>query len=72
MAVNLLSKLTGEKNRWVTQINELKINNERIPFNTILASAFITFLGYYNESVCENLYNQLLNVSILKIIKIIL
>ena len=57
-AVSLLGKLTGEKNRWAAQIEELKINNEMIPFNTILSSAFITFLGYYNESVREKLYKM--------------
>lgn len=54
-ARSLLSKLTGEKIRWQNQINELKIQNEMIPYNCVYASAFVTYLGFYNESIRENI-----------------
>ena len=57
-ARSLLGKLTGEKNRWEQQIKELQISNEMIPYNTLLASAFITFMGYYNESIRETLWDK--------------
>ena len=57
-AKSLLGKLTGEKNRWAQQISELKILNEMIPYNTLLSSAFVTFLGYYNESVREETWDK--------------
>ena len=57
-AKSLLGKLTGEKNRWAQQISELKIINEMIPYNALLSSAFVTFLGYYNESVREETWTQ--------------
>ena len=56
-AESLFSKLKGEKDRWKTQIQVLDISNEMIPYNTLLSSAFMTFLGYYNESVREKMFN---------------
>ena len=32
-----------------------------LPFNSLLSSAFITFLGYYNESVREKLFKEWIN-----------
>ena len=60
-AKTLLSKLTDEKNRWAQQIKQLSISNEMIPFNTLLSAAFISFLGYYNESVREKLNKSWIN-----------
>jgi DNA repair exonuclease SbcCD ATPase subunit len=60
-AESLFSKLKGEKQRWNQQIQELIINNTMLPFNSLLSSAFITFLGYYNESVREKIYAEWIN-----------
>ena len=60
-AESLFSKLKGEKHRWNQQIQELIINNTMLPFNSLLSSAFITFLGYYNESVREKIYKEWIN-----------
>ena len=60
-AKTLLGKLTDEKNRWAEQITQLSTSNEMIPYNTLLSSAFITFLGYYNESIREKLHNLWVN-----------
>ena len=60
-AESLFSKLKGEKDRWKQQITELEISNEMIPYNSLLSSAFMTFLGYYNESVREKLYKEWTN-----------
>ena len=60
-AESLFSKLSGEKDRWKQQITELEISNEMIPYNSLLSSAFMTFLGYYNESVREKLYKEWTN-----------
>ena len=60
-AESLFSKLKGEKDRWKEQIKELEINNEMISYNSLLSSAFITFLGYYNESIREKVYNEWIN-----------
>ena len=50
-ATSLLTKLSDEKNRWQNQIIELKSQNTKLPYNTLSSSAFISFLGYYNEAV---------------------
>ena len=60
-AESLFGKLKGEKDRWKQQIQDLVINNEMIPFNTLLSSAFMTFLGYYNESIRDKLYKEWTN-----------
>jgi uncharacterized membrane-anchored protein YhcB (DUF1043 family) len=60
-AESLFGKLKGEKGRWKQQIQDLVINNEMIPYNTLLSSAFMTFLGYYNESIRDKLYKEWTN-----------
>ena len=55
-ATSLLTKLSDEKNRWQNQIIELKSQNTKLPYNTLSSSAFISFLGYYNEAVREKIY----------------
>jgi dynein heavy chain 2, cytosolic len=81
-ARSLLSKLTGEKIRWQNQIDELKIQNEMIPYNCLYASAFVTYLGFYNESIREKMsllwreiileQNNSLNSSLIPINKFLL
>ena len=48
-AESLFSKLKGEKERWEFRIEEIVINNTMLPFNSLLSSAFMAFLGYCNE-----------------------
>ena len=50
-STSLLGKLSSEKNRWKEQIIEIESNNSLLPYNCIISSAFIVFLGYFNEAV---------------------
>jgi len=52
-ANSLLGKLSVEKKRWKEQIEEISHANDLLPYNCVLSSAFIVFLGYFNESVRE-------------------
>ena len=44
-AEDLLGKLTAEKARWVTQVKSIQADVDLMPRKTLLASAFITYLG---------------------------
>ena len=50
-ASSLLNKLSVEKNRWKEQIEDINSSNILLPYNCLISSAFITFLGLYNESI---------------------
>lgn len=52
-ANSLLKKLTNEKIRWKEQIEEISYSNDILPYNCVLSSAVVVFLGYFNESVRE-------------------
>jgi dynein heavy chain 2 len=61
-AKSLLLKLTGEKIRWQAQIDELKLQNDNIPYNSLLSAAFITFMPYYNEAVRERMMKNWIKI----------
>ncbi|KAJ3146349.1 Cytoplasmic dynein 2 heavy chain 1 [Geranomyces michiganensis] len=44
-AQGLLGKLSGEGKRWATQAQEIKQSLESLPYNSLLASAFVTYLA---------------------------
>jgi len=52
-ARNLLQKLSNEKSRWEIQQNDLIVQSQMLPFNSCISASFVTFLGYYNESIRE-------------------
>eukprot|EP00392_Amoebophrya_sp_AT5.2_P002499 g2504.t1 len=52
-AKSLISKLSGEKDRWSTQVGEIKKNARQLPVHSVLAAAACTYLGHYSEDVRE-------------------
>ena len=50
-AQGLLGKLSGEGSRWNTNVQEIKKNMSLLPKTTLLAAAFVTYLGPETEDV---------------------
>ncbi|XP_024132434.1 cytoplasmic dynein 2 heavy chain 1 [Oryzias melastigma] len=48
-AEQLISQLVGEHTRWNAQMSEIKTELDTLPFRTLLASAFITYLSAASE-----------------------
>lgn len=51
IAQNLLEKLSGEGNRWTAQSKEISECLKNAPLNTLLSSAFITYLAGQPEHI---------------------
>ena len=54
-AQELLTKLSGEKQRWEGQLKELKENLDLVPKYSMLSAGFTTYLSSYSEDVRESL-----------------
>lgn len=50
-AESLLSKLSGEKERWKTQVGALSQDLNNLPKSSILSAAFIAYLPAQTEQV---------------------
>ena len=50
-ATNLLGKLSGERARWELQVKEMSRDQRSMPFDSLLAAAFITYLPHTAEDV---------------------
>jgi dynein heavy chain len=48
-AVELLSRLSDEEERWSTAATQLEAAHGHIVGNTLLASGFVTYLGFFNH-----------------------
>jgi dynein heavy chain 2 len=53
-AQKLLLQLSGEKDRWETQVEEIKNNLLLLPIKSLLSGGYITYLGFENEKVRED------------------
>jgi len=47
----LLGKLEGEGRRWESQIKEIKESLSNLPMNSLISSAFVTYLGEHPEDI---------------------
>ena len=47
----LLGKLEGEGKRWENQIKEIKESLDSLPKNSLISSAFVTYLGEHPEDI---------------------
>ncbi|CAD7952833.1 unnamed protein product, partial [Amoebophrya sp. A25] len=52
-AKSLIGKLSGEKDRWSTQVAEIKKNARQLPVHSVLAAAACTYLAHFSEDVRE-------------------
>ena len=50
-ANNLMSKMSGEKVRWETQVGEIQRNDEMLSTFMVLSAAYCTYLGHFPEDV---------------------
>lgn len=57
-AQSLLSKLGGEKERWDATVIEITKSLETLPSNSILAAAFVTYLGGAPEDLRASMVEQ--------------
>ena len=54
----LLGKLSGEKERWETQVRDLKTALSSLPYHAVLAAAFVTYLGGEAEELRRQTMHQ--------------
>ncbi|KAL6598153.1 dynein heavy chain and region D6 of dynein motor-domain-containing protein [Neocallimastix sp. 'constans'] len=70
----LLGKLEGEGKRWKSQIKEINESLNSLPKNSLVSSAFVTYLGEHSEDVRNQMVkrwaenNDIKNFSLRKII----
>jgi len=57
-ANNLMSKMSGEKQRWEQQVKEIKRDADLLSTYTVLASAYCTYLGYFSEDIRQRANTQ--------------
>ena len=50
-AESLLGKLSGEKGRWVTQVDSLGSQIDELPLHVLMAAGFITYLPQHPEDI---------------------
>jgi len=65
VARDLLGKLSGEKQRWSSQVQTLQVSLSNAPLDALLTSAFITYLPGHSEDVrarVEKMWMQQLGV----------
>ena len=60
-ASSLLSKLSGENQRWKTQVKMLEQEQALVPIRSLLSSGYITYLGKENETVRESTLREWLS-----------
>lgn len=57
-SVQLIKSLSSEKKRWTSNIKEFESRKESLPGDVLLSAAFITYTGYYDQSVRKRIFNQ--------------
>lgn len=65
-ASTLLAKLSDESSRWKTSLSEIKSGLKNVPYHSLLAAAFITYLSNKDEAVREEklkMWQSMLKVS---------
>lgn len=58
MARNLLSKLGGEKVRWLDQAKNIELEFKKFPLDSLLSAAFVVYLADACENVREKTKND--------------
>jgi len=53
VAQNLLGKLSDEKNRWEGQVKQLESQLKSLPYDSLLAAAFVVYLSDADEVIRE-------------------
>ncbi|KRX75214.1 Cytoplasmic dynein 2 heavy chain 1 [Trichinella sp. T6] len=57
----LISKLGSEYERWKLQMQEMESDLDKLPYLSLLAAAFITFLSSESEEIRERALQELMN-----------
>lgn len=52
-AQNLLLQLSGEKDRWEIQVEEIRNNIKSLPYKSLLSAAYIIYTGHDDERIRE-------------------
>ncbi|KRY19216.1 Cytoplasmic dynein 2 heavy chain 1 [Trichinella patagoniensis] len=60
-AEQLISKLGSEYERWKLQMQEMESDLDKLPYLSLLAAAFITFLSSESEEIRERALQELMN-----------
>lgn len=56
-SVNLLDSLSDERNRWSANIKEFEHRKDSLPGDVLLSSAFISYSGFYDQYIREQMYS---------------
>lgn len=54
-SVNLLDSLSDERNRWSANIKEFEHRKDALPGDVLLSAAFISYSGYYDQQIREQM-----------------
>ena len=57
-AQNLLLQLSGEKDRWEIQVEEIRNNIKLLPYKSLLSAAYIVYTGQDDEKIRESKLNE--------------
>jgi dynein heavy chain 2 len=52
-ASELLGQLSGENDRWKTQVKSLELEMSLVPIRSLISSGYLTYMGSQNETVRE-------------------
>eukprot|EP00931_Biecheleriopsis_adriatica_P043590 TRINITY_DN24917_c0_g1_i1.p1 TRINITY_DN24917_c0_g1~~TRINITY_DN24917_c0_g1_i1.p1 ORF type:complete len:4311 (+),score=994.91 TRINITY_DN24917_c0_g1_i1:69-13001(+) len=56
-ANSLMSKMSGEKDRWEYQVGEIQRDAELLSTHTVLSAAYCTYLGHFSEDIRQQAHH---------------
>lgn len=60
-AQSLLGQLSGENDRWKTQVKNLELEMSLVPLRSLVSSGYITYMGSQDETVREQTLREWLS-----------